>query len=71
MAMPEQLPQIALLAVRHPDPREPILHHQPQQQQLAVLAIELLGTFHVLQPPLAAIASIGVHKRNLLEAPGW
>src|SRR5579864_550465 len=39
--MPQQLPQIAILRIRHPDPREAIFQQQPQQQ-LRVLAIRLL-----------------------------
>jgi len=39
--MPQQLPQIAILRVRYPDPREAIFQQQPQQQ-LPVLAIGLL-----------------------------
>src|SRR5579864_6407410 len=39
--MPQQLPQIAILRIRHPDPREAIFQQQ-SQQQLRVLAIRLL-----------------------------
>jgi hypothetical protein len=28
--MPQQLPQIAILGIGHPDPRKAILKHQPQ-----------------------------------------
>src|SRR4051812_9852366 len=28
MPMPQQLPQVAILGVRHPDPREPVFHQQ-------------------------------------------
>ena len=41
MPMPQQLPQIAILGVWHPDPRKAILHHQ-SQQQLRILPIRLL-----------------------------
>ncbi len=41
MPMPQQLPQIPILCVRHPDPRKAVFHHQPQQQ-LRILAIGLL-----------------------------
>src|SRR5579864_435477 len=41
MTMPQQLPQIAVLPVRHPDPRETIFEQQTQNQ-LRVLAIRLL-----------------------------
>ena len=41
VAMPQQLPQIAILRVRYPDSREAIFQ-QPPQQQLPVLAIGLL-----------------------------
>jgi hypothetical protein len=41
MPMPQQLTQIAILCVRHPDPRKAILQHQPQQQ-LRILPIRLL-----------------------------
>ena len=41
MPMPQQLPQIAILRVGHPDSRETVFHHQPQQQ-LRILAIGLL-----------------------------
>ena len=41
VAMPQQLPQIPILRVRHPDPREAIFQQQPQQQ-LRVLTIGLL-----------------------------
>jgi hypothetical protein len=41
MPMPQQLPQIAILRVRHPDPRKAILQHQ-LQYQLRVLPIRLL-----------------------------
>ena len=39
--MPQQLPQIAILGVRHPDPRKAVLQHQPQQQ-LRILTIGFL-----------------------------
>jgi len=39
--MPQQLPQIAILRIRYPDPREAIFQQEPQQQ-LRVLAIGLL-----------------------------
>src|SRR5947207_6698862 len=41
MAMPQQLPQIAILRIWYPDPREAIFQQEPQQQ-LRVLAIRLL-----------------------------
>jgi hypothetical protein len=41
VSMPQQLPQIPILRVRYPDPREPIFHHEPQQQ-LRILTIGLL-----------------------------
>ncbi len=41
MSMPQQLPQIPILCVRHPDPRKTVFHHQPQQQ-LRILSIRLL-----------------------------
>jgi hypothetical protein len=41
VAMPQQLPRIAILRVRYPDPREAIFQQQPQQQ-LRVLAVGLL-----------------------------
>jgi len=41
VAMPQQLPHIAILRIRYPDPREAIFQQQPQQQ-LRVLAIRLL-----------------------------
>src|SRR5882724_2830341 len=41
MTMPKQLPQITILPVRHPDPREAIFQH-PSQNQLRILAIRLL-----------------------------
>ena len=41
MAMPEQLPQIAIIPVRHPN-RGKSFFHQQSQQQLRVLPISLL-----------------------------
>jgi hypothetical protein len=41
MPMPQQLPQITILGVRHPDPRKAILQHQ-QQYELRILPIRLL-----------------------------
>jgi hypothetical protein len=41
MSMPQQLPQIAIGRVRHPDPRKAVFDHQPQQQ-LRILPIRLL-----------------------------
>jgi hypothetical protein len=41
VTMPQQLPQIAILRIWHPDPREAIFQQEPQQQ-LRVLAIGLL-----------------------------
>src|ERR1700690_3967862 len=48
MPMPQQLPQIPVLPVRHPDLRKVILQHQ-LQNMLRILAIRLL-----LPPPLRA-----------------
>jgi len=39
--MPEQLPQVAVLRVRHPDAGESLFQHEPQQQ-LCILPIRLL-----------------------------
>jgi hypothetical protein len=39
--VPQQLPQIAILPARHPDPRKAIFHHQ-SQNQLGILVIRLL-----------------------------
>ena len=41
MSMPEQLPQIPVFFVRHPDPGKTIFHQQ-RQQQLRILPIRLL-----------------------------
>src|SRR4029077_4127618 len=41
MPMPQQLSQVAVLRIRHPDPRETVFDHQPQQQ-LRILPIGLL-----------------------------
>ena len=41
MPMPQQLSQIAILGVRHPNPRKAILHHQ-LQHELRILPIRLL-----------------------------
>src|SRR5579864_7898159 len=41
MPMPQQLSQVAVLRIRHPDPRETVFDHQPQQQ-LRILPIRLL-----------------------------
>jgi len=37
----QQLPQIPILRVRYPDPREAVFYHEPQQE-LRILAIRLL-----------------------------
>jgi hypothetical protein len=42
--MPQQLPQIPLLCVRYPDPRETVFHHE-LQQQLRIPAIRLLLSY--------------------------
>jgi len=39
--MPEQLPQIAILRTRYPDPREAIFSHQ-LQQEFSIFAVGLL-----------------------------
>jgi hypothetical protein len=31
MTMPQQLPQIAILCIRYPDPGKAVFHHQAQQ----------------------------------------
>jgi len=41
MSMPEQLPQVAVLRIRHPNARKPVLQHEPQQQ-LRVLPVRFL-----------------------------
>jgi hypothetical protein len=41
MPTPQQLPQITIGRVRHPDPRKAIFLHEPQQQ-LRILSIRLL-----------------------------
>jgi hypothetical protein len=41
VAMPQQLPQVPVGCVGHPDPRTAVFHHQPQQQ-LRILTIRLL-----------------------------
>ena len=52
--MPQQLPQIAILRIRHPDPREAIFQHQPQQQ-LRILPIGLLLAYS-LRADLGGVA---------------
>src|SRR5580765_1806313 len=52
--MPQQLPQIAILRIRYPDPREAIFQQEPQQQ-LRVLAIGLLLA-HLLRAHSRGIA---------------
>jgi hypothetical protein len=42
--MPQQLPQIPILCVRYPDPRETVFHHEPQQE-LRILTIGLLFAY--------------------------
>ena len=42
--MPQQLPQIAILSIRYPDPRKAVFHHE-SQQQLCVLAIGFLFAY--------------------------
>jgi hypothetical protein len=54
MPMPQQLPQIAVLPARHPDPREAILHQQTQDQ-LRVLPIRLLLAY-ALRPNLGRVS---------------
>src|SRR5215469_1330466 len=44
MTMPEQLPQVAILCIRYPDPRKTVFDHQ-SQQQLRILAIGLLFAY--------------------------
>ena len=41
MPMPQQLPQIPILCVRYPDPRETVFYHEPQQE-LRILTIRFL-----------------------------
>ena len=52
--MPQQLPQIAIGYVGHPDPRKTVLQQQ-SQQQLRVLTIRLLLA-HALGPNLGGIS---------------
>jgi len=53
VAMPQQLPQIPILCVHYPDPRETVFDHEPQQQ-LRILAIGLLLA-HSLRANLGCI----------------
>jgi hypothetical protein len=78
--VPQQLPHIAILCVRHPDPRKAVLDHQ-SQQQLRILPIGLLLAHspglnlggisdpqlkpQFLQPPLEpARVSAGLHAHS-------
>ena len=54
MPMPQQLPQIAILGVRHPDARKAILQHQ-LQYELRILPIRLLLAYS-LRPYLRGIS---------------
>ena len=54
MPMPQQLPQIAILRIGHPDSRKALLDHQPQQQ-LRILPIRLLLA-HSLRPDLRRVS---------------
>jgi hypothetical protein len=42
VAVPQQLPQIAILYTGYPHPREPIFHHQLQQESGILLIVLLL-----------------------------
>jgi hypothetical protein len=53
MAMPEQLPQIAIVPVRHPNPGKSFFHQQ-SQHQLRILPISLLLS-HSLASNLGSI----------------
>src|SRR5580704_2964841 len=54
MPMPQQLPQIPILRIGHPDSRKALFDHQPQQQ-LRILPIRLLLT-HSLRPDLRRVS---------------
>src|SRR5215468_224128 len=54
MPMPQQLPQIPILRTRHPDFREVIFSHQPEQES-GILAVVLL-LLHALGLDLRGIA---------------
>ena len=54
MPMPQQLPQTAILDIRHPDSRKAVLEHQ-SQQQLRVLPIGPLLA-HSFGPNLGRIS---------------
>jgi hypothetical protein len=59
LPVPQRLSQIAVLRIRHPDPREALSDHDPQQQ-LRVLAIGL-----PLAHPLGAdLGGVPIHSSN-------
>src|SRR5215467_1620124 len=65
MSMPQQLPQVPILCVRHPYSRKTIFHHQPQEQ-LRILTIRLLLA-HPFALNLGGISNPQLHAELLQQ----
>jgi hypothetical protein len=65
MPMPQQLPRVAVLPVRHPDAPEAAFHHQ-LQQQFGVLPVRLLFA-HATAADLGRVANPQLHSQFLQQ----